>query len=75
MSRRELDPAQVAARLAALRELYVPVYAAEAEVWMRGERAVVPFAVAVAQRLAELRALDELDRHLRGVAQRKSTSK
>lgn len=78
MSHRELDPSLVAARLAALRELYLPVHAAEAEAWMRGERPIVPFAVAVEQRLAELRALDELDRYLRGAARRvavKSTSK
>lgn len=56
--RRELDPAVIAARLA---ELYVAETVAEGRARLRAE-AMAPDALAstVAQRLEELRALDEL---------------
>ncbi len=62
----DLDPARVAARLARLRDLYVPETLAQVRRRLAGERPVEapePFARAVERRLAELRALDELARH------------
>ena len=63
----DLDPRRVAARLARLRELYVPESLEEVQRRLDEERpaeAPEPFARAVGRRLAELRALDELSRHL-----------
>ena len=66
---RELDPAEVARRLAALAAVYVPETVAEGQARLRAD-ATGPeaFATAVARRLDELRALDELTRYLRGCA-------
>lgn len=63
--KRELDPALVAERLAALAALYVPETVVEGRARLRAE-AMAPdaFASAVARRLDELRALDELTRYL-----------
>lgn len=62
----DLDPLRVAARLARLRELYVPESLEEARRRLAEHpvEAPEPFARAVGRRLAELRALDELARHL-----------
>jgi hypothetical protein len=70
---RALDPARVAERLQQLRALYRPMRAEEArrrleELPPRNE----PFAVAVARRLRELRALCELTRTLRRAARGRS---
>jgi hypothetical protein len=57
----------VAARLARLRELYVPETLDQVRRRLAEEQPVEvpePFAKAVERRLAELRALDELARHL-----------
>lgn len=64
---RELDPEAIAARLDALRASYVPEHIDEARARLARERpqAEEPFALAVARRLDELRALCELARHLR----------
>lgn len=61
----ELDPVLVVERLAALARLYVPETADEGRARLRAE-AMAPdaFASAVARRLDELRALDELTRYL-----------
>ncbi len=66
---RELEPADVARRLAALAASYVPETVEEGRARLRAE-ATCPeaFATAVARRLDELRALDELTRYLRGCA-------
>lgn len=63
--RNELDPADVERRLAELRELYVPETVEEGRKRLRAE-AMSPeaFASGVAQRLDELRALDDLTRYL-----------
>lgn len=63
--RRELEPDVVARRLAALAVLYVPETVDEGRARLRAE-AMAPdaFASQVAQRLEELRALDELTRYL-----------
>ena len=67
-----LDPRVVAARLAELRVLYRPETVAEAAVRLASD---VPrsqprsFAEEVAERLAELRALDELTRYLHSALQ------
>ena len=65
--RRELAPDAVARRLAALAALYVPETVDEGRARLRAE-AMAPdaFASQVAQRLEELRALDELTRYLHG---------
>ena len=65
--RRELEPGDVARRLAALATLYVPETVGEGRARLRAE-AMAPdaFASQVAQRLDELRALDELTRYLHG---------
>lgn len=63
----DLDPLRVAARLARLRELYVPETREQVRRRLDQERPAElpePFARAVGRRLAELRALDELARHL-----------
>lgn len=66
---RDLDPAAVARRLAALAALYVPETVEEGRARLRDEAArPEAFATAVARRLEELRALDELTRYLRGRA-------
>lgn len=69
--RPELDPARVSARLAALSALYVAESVDEGRVRLRSD-AMSPdvFAVNVARRLDELRALDELTRYLHGAASR-----
>lgn len=61
----DLDPARVAARLAALAELYVPETIEEGRARLLAD-AMSPeaFADGVARRLDELRALDELSRYL-----------
>lgn len=62
---RELDPRDVARRLDALRAAYVAESVAEARTRLRADEASCEtFAAAVARRLAELRALDELTRYL-----------
>ena len=63
---RELDPVAVRARLEWLRASWVPLSATEARLQMEPPQSGKPFAQAVAERLAELRALDELTRHLHG---------
>ncbi len=62
---RELDPASVARRLAALAAGYVPETVEQARARLRAE-ALAPdaFTSGVARRLEELRALDELTRYL-----------
>jgi len=62
----ELDPRLVAERLSRLRALYVPERIEDARRRLERERPRIdePFETAVARRLAELRALDELARHL-----------
>ena len=62
----DLSPQTVAARLEALRALYVPMGPEEAqrEIATPGPPDVSP--VGVARRLAELRALLELTHHLHG---------
>jgi hypothetical protein len=64
--RRELDPQAVARRLDALRALYVPETVDEARDRLERERPpnTESFAEAVERRLGELRALDELTRHV-----------
>jgi hypothetical protein len=65
--KRELVPAQVAQRLAELSALYVPETVGEARARLRREElASDAFASAVARRLEELRALDDLTRYLHG---------
>lgn len=62
---RDLDPNDVAARLAELAASYVPESVEEGRARLRREaEAPDAFAAAVAQRLEELRALDELTRYL-----------
>ena len=64
-----MRPDAVARRLQRLRELYVPESAAEATARLREEaQSPEAFAGAVARRLEELRALDELQRYLLGAA-------
>lgn len=63
----DVDPLRVAARLAELRELYVPETTEESRRRLaqeRPEEIAESFERAVERRLAELRALDELARHL-----------
>jgi hypothetical protein len=61
----ELDPRVVAARLEELRAAYVAETIEEARARFAREAVrVEPFETAVERRLAELRALDELARHL-----------
>jgi len=64
---RDLDPEAVARRLAVLAASYVAETVDEGRARLRAE-ALAPDALAsgVAQRLEELRALDELTRHLHG---------
>ena len=67
---RELDPAAVALRLAALAAVSVPETVEEGRARLREEAARPDaFAAAVARRLDELRALDDLTRYLRGCCQ------
>ncbi len=72
----ELDPARVAARLAALAALYVPESVEEGRARIRRD-AMSPdvFAASVARRLDELRALDELTHYLHAPRVRSSPSK
>lgn len=61
----DLDAAAVARRLALLAKLYVPETVAEGRARLRAEGlAPDAFATAVARRLDELRALDDLTRYL-----------
>jgi hypothetical protein len=60
----ELDPRKVRARLARLRELYRPESVEDGQARLARERPSEPFALAVARRFRELRALDELTRYL-----------
>jgi hypothetical protein len=64
--RRELDPEQVAARLEELRACYVPETLEEGRLRLARERprSIEPLEKLVERRLGELRALDELARHL-----------
>lgn len=64
----ELSTERVAERLATLRELYQPPSAAEARAFLAPSAAhdAVPFALQVARRLNELRALLELTDVLHG---------
>jgi hypothetical protein len=63
--RRELDPNVVARRLASLAAVYVPETVEEGRARLRAEAlSRDAFATAVARRLEELRALDELGRYL-----------
>jgi hypothetical protein len=57
---RDLDPRAVAQRLARLAELYVPESVEEGRARLRADA----FPAAVAARLEELRALDDLVRYL-----------
>jgi hypothetical protein len=61
---RELSPERVSARLATLRELYVPETLDEARARTAPVRAPESLEQGAARRLAELRALLELTRHL-----------
>jgi hypothetical protein len=62
---RDLRPAEVAARLAKLAALYVPDTIDEGRARLRADRmAPAAFAADVANRLEELRALDELTQYL-----------
>lgn len=62
---RDLDPAVVAERLAALAKLYVPETVDEGRARLRADAmASDAFASVVARRLDELRALDELTQYL-----------
>lgn len=71
---RELSPERVAARLATLRKLYVPETLEEARARTAPVRATESLEQRAARRLAELRALLELTRHLhRGGVVRSST--
>jgi hypothetical protein len=65
---RELDPTTVAARLQMLRASYAPETLYEARLRLAREQpsAREPLERAAARRLAELRALCELARHLHG---------
>ena len=65
----ELDPASVAARLAVLRGAYEPerVDAARARLARERPASSERFVDGVARRLAELRALSDLARHLHDV--------
>ena len=64
--RRELDPGQVAARLEELRARYVPETVEEGRLRLARERQqrTESFEQRVERCLGELRALDELARHL-----------
>jgi hypothetical protein len=63
--RRELDPRDVARRLATLASLYEPETVEQGRARMRADlTAPDTFASAVARRLDELRALDDLARYL-----------
>ena len=59
-----IDPNLVAARLAALAALHVPETVSEGRRRLRAADTPEEFANRVAQRLDELRALDELTRYL-----------
>lgn len=73
---RELATSDVAARLAALAARYVPETVAEGRARLRRELlASDAFATAVARRLEELRALDELARYLHAGMRRSRTTK
>ena len=62
---RELDPAAVARRLASLARSYVPETVEEGRARLLNDSASPDaFALCVARRLDELRALDELTRYL-----------
>lgn len=71
--RRELDPLAVARRFAKLAEIYVPETVEEGRTRLRAD-ALSPdaFAAGVAQRLEELRALDDLRRYLHAPRARRS---
>ena len=60
----KLDPAAVRARLEVLRRSWTPMTAEEARQLMEPPQPRQTFTRAVAARLWELRALDELTRHL-----------
>ena len=60
----DLSAERVAARLAWLRAAYTPMTQAEARALLEVTPPPKSFAQAVSQRLAELRALTELTRHL-----------
>ncbi len=60
----DLSPEVVAARLAALRGLYVPETLEEGRARVAHQPVEEPFERSVARRLAELRALCELTSHL-----------
>jgi hypothetical protein len=65
MMARKLDPAAVARRLSELEAIYVPETVDQGRARLRAEaRTSSTFASAVARRLEELRALDELTRYL-----------
>jgi hypothetical protein len=65
---RDLDPADVARRLAALAARYVPETVDEGRARLRAEASAPDaFATAVARRLDELRALDDLTRYLHAI--------
>jgi len=68
---RDLAPGDVAARLEALAATYVPETIAEGRARLRREMMGSDvFAAAVARRLDELRALDELTRYLHAGARK-----
>lgn len=70
--RRELDPREVACRLAELATIYVAESVEEGRARLRAD-SMSPnaFATRVAQRLDELRALDELTRYLHAHSHRR----
>jgi hypothetical protein len=70
----DLSPAAVARRLACLRAAYVPETEVEVRRRLAPEpRSEVPFAEAVASRLAELRALCELTAYLQQARRSRQT--
>ena len=64
---RELGPVAFRGCLEVLHASWVPLSASEARLQMEPPPSRRPFTQAVQARLAELRALDELTRHLHGV--------
>ena len=66
--KRELTPELVASRLAALAAAHIPESVDEGRARLRADSlSPESFASAVAQRLEELRALDDLTRYLHGI--------
>ena len=64
----DLSPGKVAGRLSVLGASWTPSTEAEARSLLESARSQKPFAEAVAERLAELRALSELTHYLHSIA-------